>query len=77
MMPEKKWALVSLFATAMPPTRAGTKRVAKEPAKKRTEGKEPPPKRSKAQNVAPTLISGRVDAAQAVSYTHLTLPTKA
>lgn len=48
----------------MPPTRAGTKRVAKEPAKKRTEGKEPAPKRSKSQNVAPTLISDRVDAAQ-------------
>ena len=42
----------------MPPTRAGTKRVAKEPAKKRTEGKEPAPKRSKAQNVPPTLGIG-------------------
>ena len=63
--------------------------MAKEPAKKRTEGKEPAPKRTKSQNVAPTLISDRVDAAQvlkackalaaytAVSYTHLTLPTKA
>lgn len=48
----------------MPPTRAGTKRVAKEPTRKRTETKEPVAKRNKTKNVAPTLISGKVDAAQ-------------